>query len=821
MASKPRVSVVLVNYRSAHDTITAVKHLIALPEYPSQLEIIVVENGSADGSAVTLSAVSEHITLIESTDNLGFAGGCNLGVSHSSGEFVAFLNNDAKPDLLWVSTAVADFEAYPHVGAVASQVRDWAGKRIDFAGAGMTWYGMGYRPLSGDRVAKKQKSAHPVLFGTGAAMFVRRSVFDELGGFDDSFFMFFEDVDFGWRLNLAGWTFLYEPQSIAFHRYHGSMGGVAAHREQFLLERNALFCLYKNLDDENLSRLLPGAMLASVKRSIVKSGIDTSTFDLRGGGGNNDSVTLPSDAVVPLFAIDQFVDQLPSMMAKRHHIQSGRVKSDTAIWKLFGETNAAMSTDARYLRAYDAIVEAFSVTNDPGSLRVLVLTGDQITAQLSGPGIRAWHIAQALAQECDVTLASFNEVDSALTSDFRLAHVSRDDQKGFDAWEKWADVIIFQGHSLDVFPALGHSKKYRIVDIYDPMHLEQLEQSKHLPRKEWESHVADATRSLQRQLELGDYFLCASERQRYFYLGQLATLGRVNPDVYESDPHLKNLIGVVPFGFPEQEPVHTKDVLRGVVPGIGREDAVVVWSGGIYEWFDPTTLIRAVAELSKTRPSVRLYFMGTKHPNPHVPEMPIVEQSRALAGELGVLGTHVFFNDSWVDYRERENYLLEADLGVSTHRSHIETTFSFRTRILDYLWASLPMVVTEGDHFADEVSSHGLGAVVPAEDVGALVKALDKYLFNEGARSKARAALAKHRARYRWSQTLAPLVEHVRGVRSGHHTVGHRAIGYSPQRPRPPRFSLHDIRRGFERLARGEFRSLLRAIARKVRRRHN
>src|SRR5690606_1008136 len=132
------------------------------------------------------------------------------------------------------------------------------------------------------------------------------------------------------------------------------------------------------------------------------------------------------------------------------------------------------------------------------------------------------------------------------------------------------------------------------------------------------------------------------------------------------------------------------------------------------------------------RPEVKLYFLGTKHPHPGVPEMKIVSDSRALAQELGVADTNVFFNSSWVDYRDRGNYLAEADLGVSTHHSHIETTFSFRTRILDYLWAELPMVVTEGDHFAELVEERGLGRAVPAGDVDALASAIDDLLFGEG-----------------------------------------------------------------------------------------
>lgn len=818
MTDSHRVSVILVNYKGAEDTLSAIDALMELPEYPKNLEIVVVDNASGDGSLEALRAREKDIVVVSSPTNSGFAGGCNLGVKNSSGEIVAFLNNDAKPDTHWVSAALESFDSYDNVGAVASQVLNWEGTHVDFSGAGMTWYGMGYRPLTGNKVSKKPQHPAPVLFGTGAAMFVRRSVFDALGGFDESFFMFFEDVDLGWRLNLAGFTYLYQPESIAFHRYHGSMGGIPKHREQFLLERNALYCLYKNLDDAQLQRILPGALLASVKRAVVESGVDTTQFDLSRGSTSAVSTEVSSDALAPLFAMDQFVDALPELMSKRADIQRTRQRSDAVIWRLFGETNAAMSTDARYLRGYDAIVEAFGVTNDPPALNVLIVTGDPIGKKLSGPGIRAWHMAEALSASHDVTLVSLTGVDEALSSAFRLTHVEPGDDKTFSSWESWADTIIFQGHAMELFPSLRASSKHLIVDIYDPMHLEQLEQARHLPAAEWDKQVADARNTIESQLSVGDYFLCASERQRHFYLGQLTTLGRVGPAGYANDPHLEQLIGVVPFGLPGTDPTHTRPVLKGVIPGIGADDHVIIWSGGVYDWFDPLTLIRAVAQLSSTRPSVKLFFMGTAHPHPGVPEMPIIKTSRDLADELGVAGKHVFFNDSWVDYDDRQNYLLEADLGVSTHRSHIETTFSFRTRILDYLWASLPMVVTDGDHFADEVSRHGLGTTVPAGDVEALVAALETAVFDDKFRARATKALRVVRENYRWDTVLGPLVTHVAGIAEGSITKSmSKAVRYSPARPRPPRFSIHDIGRGFQRLARGELKSLVRAVLRKLR----
>ena len=187
-----------------------------------------------------------------------------------------------------------------------------------------------------------------------------------------------------------------------------------------------------------------------------------------------------------------------------------------------------------------------------------------------------------------------------------------------------------------------------------------------------------------------------------------------------------------------------------------------MWGGGIYNWFDPGILIRAVAEMSVTHPDVRLFFMGVKHPNPDVPEMEAVSEARVLSEQLGMTNKFVFFNESWVPYEERQNYLLEADVGVSTHFQHVETTFSFRTRILDYLWAGLPIVTTRGDSFGDLVELEGLGASIPERDQDALVSALETYLYDDAAIAQARGNVARVRQDFVWERALAPLLEFCR-----------------------------------------------------------
>jgi glycosyltransferase involved in cell wall biosynthesis len=203
-------------------------------------------------------------------------------------------------------------------------------------------------------------------------------------------------------------------------------------------------------------------------------------------------------------------------------------------------------------------------------------------------------------------------------------------------------------------------------------------------------------------------------------------------------------------------------VLRGVLPGVAAEDLVLVWGGGIYDWFDPVTLIRAVGRLAGSFPRLRLVFLGTAHPGAGSVDGHATADASAVAADLALIGRHVFFREGWIPYDERGAFLAEADLGVSTHHLHVETEFSFRTRVLDYLWAGLPVVTTGGDALADAVTAAGAGAAVPPSDVDALAGALAELLGDHAQRERCAAASARLAERYRWPLAAAPLLEFAR-----------------------------------------------------------
>jgi GT2 family glycosyltransferase len=755
------VSVVIVNFKGVEDTIECVERLEEVAWPSNLLEIVVVENGSGDGSYERLRALGDRITLIKSNENLGFTGGSNLGARRARGEFVAFLNNDSKPDPAWIEEGLRPFRTSSQIAAVASKVLDWEGKAIDFVGGELTWYGMGYKSHVTEIDTGAYDNPRDILFGTGSALFVRADVFEGVGGFDERLFMFYDDVDLGWRLNLFGHRVRYAPESVVYHKHHGSMRSFGTYREMYLLERNALITLFKNLDDDHLARFLPAALALSVRRSVTKSGLDSAQFDIRAFTNAPDefdpTIPVDKDALSGLFAIDQFVDLLPDLVREREEVQSRRTVRDESIFPLFGNLANPLYHEPRHVDGLDRIMAAFGIEAPERSVRVLVVTGDSIGQKMAGPAIRAWRISEHLSARHDVRLVTWNVADRASKS-FGVFHVDNYDNRAMHEHEKWADVILVQGYALHHFHCLSVTKKILIADLYDPMHLEQLEQGREHGLERWQQQISSATDVLNEQIAKADFFLCASEKQRAFWLGQLAGLGRVNALTYDADNSLEDLIAVVPFGLESELPVQTRHAIKGAVPGIGMDDKVLIWGGGIYNWFDTETLIRAMRTVADAHPDAKLFFLGVAHPNPDVPEMAIVTRTRQLSDELGLTGRNVFFNRDWVALDDRHNYLLDADAGVSTHYEHVETMFSFRTRILDYIWARLPMVTTGGDSFADLIASEPLGVTVPEQDVDTLAAAIERVLYDDDFRRLTKERLDVVREDFTWERVLQPVM---------------------------------------------------------------
>lgn len=388
--------------------------------------------------------------------------------------------------------------------------------------------------------------------------------------------------------------------------------------------------------------------------------------------------------------------------------------------------------------------------------RLLVICPDVVGPRRAGLGIRFRELARTQAAQARVTLLAPPPLDDGppgvllapLTAETVREHALQ------------ADCILLTGEALWQYPFLAETDAALVVDLLYATHLFE-----NLAQGSAEPLLAHGRRVVLQLLRCGDLFLCGNERQRLFWLGMLAALGRLSAATLADDPQAERLVAVVPFGIPAEPPRQQHPALRGVIPGIGCADRIALWAGGLWDWLDPLTPIRAVAALVDDEPSLRLVFLGTTHPNPHLPAMTMPSRARALAEELGLLNRHVFFNDGWVLYERRADYLLEADVGLSAHAAHLETTFALRTRLFDYIWAALPMVVTGGDALSDALASDGLARSVPPGDATAFSEALRAALREAWPLATRQAAFAYWQRRYTWERVAAPLSAFVRAPR--------------------------------------------------------
>ncbi|HEY0789040.1 MAG TPA: glycosyltransferase family 2 protein, partial [Thermoanaerobaculia bacterium] len=249
-----RVDVVIVTWNGREDTLRAVEGVLSqrIPQRISRLTVTVVDNGSTDGTASAIRSRFPQVRLHAMWANRGFTGGVRLGVATSEADYAVLLNNDAIPEPEWLRELFEAIDAAPReVVAVGGQIVDPTGTLADFARGAMTFDGhafqIGFRKNL-DEVDVPPPGAE-IFFACGGNMIVRREPFLAIGGFDDDYFAYLEDVDFGWRSWIAGYRTLWEPRARVRHRSSATSDRLGSHERGVLFERNALQTAVKNYED--------------------------------------------------------------------------------------------------------------------------------------------------------------------------------------------------------------------------------------------------------------------------------------------------------------------------------------------------------------------------------------------------------------------------------------------------------------------------------------------------------------------------------------------------------------------------------------------
>jgi len=408
----PSVAIVTVNYNGKKYLQTCFESLRQLNYAKDKMEIICVDNGSSDGSVTFIRQNFPNVRCIESGANIGFAAGCNLGAKSTQSDYVAFVNNDATVAENWLLELVKALQEDEETVCAAAKILDSNGKFIDFVEGQLNFYGFAHQVAWRSEVEPGffgQRKA--ILFACGGAMLINRQVFLEVGGFDDDYFMFFEDVDLGWRLWVLGYKVIFVPEAITYHRFHGSAGEVVKYRRYFSYERNALATIIKNYDQSNLDKILPVALFLSVQRTIDylgKSNIAPDAlhpYNWAKSGNKKLRETISIGQLSPLLATGDIVANIPALMEKRKSIQANRKRSDQEIIRLFGQPLRihTATPGAAYAQAQENLINAFQVGEifQEVGKRILILcnfglptfgfppTSASLRAEAMGKGLKA------------------------------------------------------------------------------------------------------------------------------------------------------------------------------------------------------------------------------------------------------------------------------------------------------------------------------------------------------------------------------------------------------------------------------------------------
>lgn len=286
-------SIIIVTYNSSSCIDGCLAPLLGMPD----VELVVVDNDSNDGTAVKLQREFPQVTLIALHDNIGFGRGCNVGVAASSGSFFLFLNPDTIARVESIRTLLQFYVDHPRVGIVGGRLVDPSGRPLQSMGDTPSLTGLvldkplawvarrvgprGFlRRMLGQCSAKfcMPHEAEPVAWVSGAFLCCRRSIWNEIGGFDEKFFLYYEDVDLCLRATQAGWEVWHVPEAVVEHQSGASFAGNVNEQKRIYYANQRYFfqkhqgplsaaflffvqdvyfrlCLFKQLANDRIGRL--------------------------------------------------------------------------------------------------------------------------------------------------------------------------------------------------------------------------------------------------------------------------------------------------------------------------------------------------------------------------------------------------------------------------------------------------------------------------------------------------------------------------------------------------------------------------------------
>ncbi|MBW4630635.1 MAG: glycosyltransferase [Iphinoe sp. HA4291-MV1] len=744
MSNLPTVTVIVLNYNGLRHLQDCFSSLLKLDYPKDRLELMLVDNASTDSSIGYVQASFPQVRIVRNEENLGFASGNNCGAREATGEYIIFLNNDMWVDPQFVQGLVKAVQSEPGVVSVGAKILNWDGTRFDFVGCASHFAGFAYQEGMGKPFTSDQFcNIKPLLFACGGAMLIDRQVFLEVGGFDDDYFMFYEDSDLGWRLWLMGYKVVFAPDAIVHHRHHGSASKLSYYRKQLLYKRNVLYSVIKNYDDNNLGRVLPAVLLATVSGVVgqaLRSGqIDKDDYYIKSLKEPSElPILLDKQNVSTLVAIQDVVENLPRIMEKRRFVQDNRRRQDKEVAQLF-------RWPFRFWPDVDApsqftVADAFDLQClfEGIPRRVLVISSDILPfpgMPTVGSGLRAWGLGQGLKSRGHDVI--FSMPKAAITGREKLVTP----EVAQLAWEPGTLLAVVHAAEADVVVVCN----WPIIDALPtemlgiPVILDQ--HGPHLLEREYQNYgePEENVQSKLRSLRKADFFTCAGDKQRKYFQSWLERSGWTEQDRQEKTAAIP--ISLSP-NLPERHP---------------QDEIAFVYGGVFLPWQDPSISLSVLVEILNQRNSGKLYFFGGKHPVYQVDTGIFESLLLKLQKSPRVIAPGM------VSHEELITKYTSAHVAIDLMKRNSERELAFTTRTVEYLWCGLPVIYNDYAELSDYIREYDAGWIVDPEDTEAIASVINEIFDHpEIVLQKSKNAQRLAQEKLNWEKTIDAIDQFVR-----------------------------------------------------------
>lgn len=366
---------------------------------------------------------------------------------------------------------------------------------------------------------------------------------------------------------------------------------------------------------------------------------------------------------------------------------------------------------------------------------------------VEGGGMRAWGLAKGLLKNnVEVTVAinkSFPQ-DLVEFEGVNLVNWNLDDR--FKELINSFDTVIISYCMGDpsVFVADNIEDNIQLMlDVYVPIYVEVSARESDNKSQEYKNYFEDIKRH-NRVLKRGDYFLCTNQIQKVFYTGVLSSLGIINPNSYRNSRIL-----IAPFGIHNVPAKASKDPYKDIGIDSGGHKRVL-WFGGLYPWFRIDEFLMAVKKLSSKDSSFRFVVVGGKNPFNSNPDfVKQYEHARNFAKETNLINKNLFFVD-WVDFDDRINWYKHADFVISINQPGEENVFSWRTRVMDYIWGEIIPLTNGGDPLSEEILQGKAGIRLGDLSAATMIDTIESIYSNTSQLKDAQKYIKKMKKSYYW-----------------------------------------------------------------------